>query len=153
MITFLHMDDLLSAKNPENATYCMKLDLDERFETKLPGGARQWVGLQISQTLSEHKLCLNQSKHLTPIFHCFQIVETRPLDNPMKDSRILKSQPAANYVARLEPYQLAHEQAIGSLMYLTTETGPDLAFEVSKLALFCKSLTSAPCNAVKPALG
>ena len=47
------------------------------------------------------------------------------------------------------PTNSSYREAVGSLLYLTTETRPDLAFAVSKAGRYMEKPTKIQCNAVK----
>lgn len=74
--------------------------------------AKQLFGLQISQARPERKLCLEKSEHVTTIRICFQMAGSRPLDAPMKDSRILGRELAENHVAGLENSNFLSEKLL-----------------------------------------
>ena len=71
--------------------------------------------------------------------------EAKPIKTPVNvNLKLLKASEECEFVD-----QSLYQSAVGSLLYLATRTGPDIAFAVSNVARFCSKPTKQQWMAVK----
>jgi hypothetical protein len=73
---------------------------------------------------------LVQTHYVEKVLSCFGFSECEPAPMPYDPSKLLKKN------RRISRDQLRYSQIIGSLMYLSSATRPNISFVVSKLSRF-----------------
>ncbi|SGY18595.1 BQ5605_C014g07409 [Microbotryum silenes-dioicae] len=126
----LYVDDLLmiSPSLPEIERTLQ--GLEQRYGVKRLGEAEYVLGIQIRRS-PDGSISLSQEQYLKDVLARFGMSDAHPVATPMQPD------------LRLE--------AIGSLMYASTGTRPDLAYTIGYLARFSHSPSAAAWGAVKHA--
>jgi hypothetical protein len=92
------------------------------------------VILNIKLIKGENGITLTQSHYVEKVLSHFGYKESKPSPTPYDPSLVLWKN------KRIGRDQLRYSQIIGSLMYLTSATKPDISFAVSKLSRFTTNL-------------
>ncbi len=143
----LCVDNLLFASSAQTKVDRVKGALHSKFGIKDLGEAEFILGIQV-QRHPTGQIFLSQQAYLKDVLARFNMTECRTKDTPM-DSGI-----------QLEPSKVEAEpelkrtylQAIGSLLYATLGTRPDLAFAVGYLGRFAGRPTDAHWAAIQHVL-
>ncbi|SGY77691.1 BQ5605_C005g03697 [Microbotryum silenes-dioicae] len=142
----LYVDDLLmiSPSLPEIERTLQ--GLEQRYGVKRLGEAEYVLGIQIRRS-PDGSISLSQEQYLKDVLARFGMSDAHPVATPMQsDLRLeVELQPTPF------PDRTRYLQAIGSLMYASTGTRPDLAYTVGYLARFSHSPSAAAWGAVKHA--
>ncbi|SGZ28076.1 BQ5605_C026g10272 [Microbotryum silenes-dioicae] len=142
----LYVDDLLmiSPSLPEIERTLQ--GLEQRYGVKRLGEAEYVLGIQIRRS-PDGSISLSQEQYLKDVLARFGMSDAHPVATPM--------QPDLRLEVELQPTpfpdRTRYLQAIGSLMYASTGTRPDLAYTVGYLARFSHSPSAAAWGAVKHA--
>jgi hypothetical protein len=108
------------------------------------------LGIKIIRDRQTRTISLSQSAYIKVILARFSLTDTKPSDTPMI--------PGATYSKKdcpTSPTEVAHMQrvpyreAIGSLMYASVATRPDITFAVSTLSQFLENPGETHWEAVK----
>ncbi|SCZ88409.1 BZ3501_MvSof-1269-A2-R1_Chr10-2g02534 [Microbotryum saponariae] len=120
--------------------------LERCYGVKRLGEAEYVLGIHIRRS-SDGSITLSQEQYLKDILARFGMSNAHPVATPMKSDLHLEIE--------INPAPFADRtrylQAIGSLMYASTGTRPDLAYAVGYLARFSQSPSEAAWGAVKHA--
>ncbi|SGY86542.1 BQ5605_C009g05826 [Microbotryum silenes-dioicae] len=120
--------------------------LEQRYGVKRLGEAEYVLGIQIRRS-PDGSISLSQEQYLKDVLARFGMSDAHPVATPM--------QPDLRLEVELQPTpfpdRTRYLQAIGSLMYASTGTRPDLAYTVGYLARFSHSPSAAAWGAVKHA--
>ncbi|SGY38197.1 BQ5605_C003g01977 [Microbotryum silenes-dioicae] len=120
--------------------------LKQRYGVKHLGEAEYVLGIQIWHS-ADGAISLSQEQYLKDILACFGMSNAHPVATPMQADLHLE--------VELQPTPFPdctrYLQAIGSLMYTSTGTRPNLAYTVGYLAWFSQSPSAAAWGAVKHA--
>ncbi|SGY38242.1 BQ5605_C003g01985 [Microbotryum silenes-dioicae] len=140
----LYVDDLLmiSPSLPEIERTLQ--GLEQRYGVKRLGEAEYVLGIQIWRS-ADAAISLSQEQYLKDVLARFGMSDAHPVATPMQaDLRLeVELQPTPF------PDRTRYLQAIGSLMYASTGTRPNLVYTVSYLARFSQSPSAAAWGAVK----
>nr|ABG66099.1 retrotransposon protein, putative, Ty1-copia subclass [Oryza sativa Japonica Group] len=132
VIPCLYVDDILIFGTNLRVINEVKSFLSQNFDMKDLGVAD--VILNIKLIRGENGITHLQSHYVEKILNRFGYIDSKPSPTPYDPSLLLRKN------KRIARNQLEYSQIIGSLMYLTSVTRPDISFAVSKLSLFTSNL-------------
>lgn len=132
LFILIYVDDLLIFYNREEAGKEIKQQLKNKFEMKELGYVCYFIGWKINQNLERNEISIDQSTYIEKILQRFKMSDCNPVNSPCDTSVKLVSTENENNILRNIPYQ----EAIGSLLYLSQGTRPDICFIVNKLSSF-----------------
>jgi hypothetical protein len=92
------------------------------------------VILSIKLIKGENEITLSQSHYVEKVLSHFGYKDNKPSPTPYDLSLVLRKN------KRIGRDQLRYSKIIGSLMYLTSATRPDISFAVRKLSRFTSNL-------------
>ena len=146
VIITLYVDDLLMASSNRRLLDWLKGEFNKRFSMKDCGEAKVCLGLEIVRSSSRGTLHLSQSRYVHKVLERFGMLDSSPVVTPM-ESQIspadLEGEPIDSTLYR---------SAVGSLMYLSVGTRPDISFAVGRLAQHVEHPTTRLWTAVKRVL-
>ena len=125
MYLVLYVDDgLIAAQSGEEADRLIQA-MKQHFDVKT-SEVQFYLGLQIERNHEQQAIKIHQQTYISAILKKFQMTECNPVSTPAEAGKVFSK----NSDVKAEvPYR----QIIGSLMYLTVSTRPDIAFIVGKL--------------------
>ncbi|CAL8092418.1 unnamed protein product [Prunus armeniaca] len=128
IIICLYVDDMLIIGSNIGMIKSTKKMLTKNFDMKDLGVANVILGIKISRT--SNGLVLSQSHYIEKILAKFSKYDTSPVRTPYD--------PNLNLVKNIGHgvSQLEYARIIGSLMYLTNCTRPDIAYSVNRLSRY-----------------
>ena len=125
-IIAIYVDDILAASNNQNNLDKLGKNLEEAFEIRNLGNLHYCLGIKFQK--ENNKMKLSQEKYIEDVLKKFDMSECKPVATPMETGLKLTK----TTIEELYPYQ----NLIGSLMYLSVATRPDIAHAVSYLSQF-----------------
>ncbi len=141
-ILLIWVDDNLITGNDQAEIDRMIGELKKAFDIKMLG--RLTFALVIQFEWSDEGVKMTQIAYLDKIAEKFGMLDAKLIGTPMqkgyKPQGVIGESKSGNY-----PYQ----EAIGSLIYLTTCTRPDIAFAVNTMARHSQAYTKDHWDAVK----
>ena len=95
------------------------------------------LGIEIIRDQANRKMYLSQRKHISDVLDHFQMADSRSVSTPLSKSSPLTKEdcpqsPEDSEYMKSVPYL----SAVGSLMYLSVGTRPDISFAVGALSRF-----------------
>jgi len=123
-----HVDDILAAAKNREAMTRMKKEIAERFETKDLGKVRHFCGFEITRDRPARTITVAQSRYIGIILERFGLENARPAPTPMTVNLPLDRLENATIDSHL------YQSMLGSLMYASIGTRPDISFAVNTLA-------------------
>lgn len=130
----LYVDNMLIMENNSNIIISTKKMLIKHFDMKDMRVADMILGIKISKTCDS--LSLSQLHYIEPILKKFRVYDDKPAKTPV-DLSLHLAKNIDDPVSQLE-----YSRVIGSLVYITNCTRPNIAYAVNKLSRF----TSNPNN-------
>lgn len=128
-IVTVYVDDFFIFSNDKKETNSLKTTLSSQFKIKDLGEVKQCLGMNVKFNKVEGTVTLSQENYIDTLLKRFQMTDCKTVETPMESKlNVNLSQNVNNQV----PYQ----QLIGSLMYLSVLTRPDITYSVSYLSQF-----------------
>lgn len=147
IIMCLYVDDgLIFAKTSAELDYVIEL-LKSNFGITY-GEVSTYVGLEISRNRQERTITLRQIAYTEKKLVQFGMEAAKPVVTPVDTNTVYRRNDPSDGPNSDFPYC----QLVGSLIWLSSQTRPDLAFAVSLLSRFMKSPTKAHITAAKRVL-
>lgn len=141
MYILIHVDDMLAATNDDEMLNKTIWEIGKKFEVKNLGGVKHFLGIDVEK--SEGKFFISQPQYIDLIAEEAGLTNAKKSEYPL-DPGYFKQ----------EESQLLHSndkyrKLIGMLLYLTTNTRPDIAAAVSILSKKVEKPTFADWNELK----
>ena len=144
IIIGIWVDDLLVLSNDNHLTKLLKAEIENEFQIRDLGEPRELLGLIIER--NDSSLKVNQCHYIAKLLEKFGMTDSKPTSTPMDLAVDLVPQPTEPKVTH--PYR----ELIGSLIWLSTCTRPDIAFATHRLASYCEHPTELHWKAAKRVL-
>lgn len=142
LLIALYVDDLLIYCSSMQSMKEVKAALSSSFEMKDLMEAHMILGFEIVRDRARRLLFLTQFAYTKTVLLLFKMDQSKVADTPIECATDLSvcDEPLKN---------ISYRQAIGSLMYLSVGTQPDILHAVSKFANFVEKQCSNHWTAVK----
>jgi hypothetical protein len=140
----VHVDDVLLV-GPAEGVQLSKLDISNSFDIKDLGSAKFFLGKDIVQT--EHGIWIGQSRFARDVVTNFNMLDSKPAISPMANGVVLSKTDGKP----LDP-DVPYAELVGSLLYLTVNTRPDMAYAVGVLSRFMSKPMDTHWTAAKRVL-
>ncbi|KAG6438793.1 hypothetical protein O3G_MSEX000229 [Manduca sexta] len=127
-IVTVYVDDFFIFSNDKTEVKRLKEVLASQFNIKDLGIVKQCLGMNVNFSEKECSVTLNQENYIDLLLERFQMTECKTIDTPM-DCKL-------NINKGTDINNLPYQQLIGSLMYLSVLTRPDITFCVNYLSQF-----------------
>lgn len=141
IILIIWVDDLIIAASNEHVLTNVKVMLTEQFKMKDLGKLKHFLGIDFEQT--EGQVVMSQKCYVNKILERFEMKDCRSRETPCEAK--LDYTENAEKMTNTKKYR----EAVGSLIYLSTCTRPDLSFVVSKLSQHFENPTEEHWSTVK----
>ena len=150
LIVPVYVDDLLIiGPRGSKAIKKLKQALGKRFSMTDLGPCHHYLGMAVTRDREKKTLSLSQSAYIQKILIRFGMEDCKSVSTPMEVGSNLEAH--EDYKATVQ--QVKEYQAIvGSLIYLWTQTRPDISFAVQKLARYNLNPSEAAMAAAKRVL-
>lgn len=145
LVIAIYVDDFLIFYKNSKELEKLKKFLNTEFMMKDLGEARSCLGIKITQ--GTNFIELDQTTYIKEIIHRFGMDGCKPVGTPRDTNQKLSVNDVneTNSVVGQVPYQ----EAIGSLLFLTQATRPDIAFAVNDVSRFNLNHSNVHWQAVK----
>lgn len=137
----LYVDDFLIASNNEELLHEIKNNLMLKFKMRDLGEALYFLGIKI--TRSTHGLFLSQENYVKKIVQKFKMDTSSAVQTPLEPSPNLDL--SGSIIVKEKPYR----ELIGSLMYATMFTRPDICVAVNLFSQFQTNATEIQWKGLK----
>lgn len=145
VIIVLYVDDFYVFHNNSNKKHELFLKLQKNFKIKDLGEATQSLGMKITRDRENNTLHLDQRDYVLSLLNKFGMSEAKGVNTPM-DAKVTIGRGSGEHV------NVTYQNAIGSLMYLSLCTRPDIAHVTNVLSQYNSEHTTEHWNHVKRAL-
>ena len=141
----IYVDDILLAGRSEKRLAKVKSDLSEKFDVKDLGELNHFLGVKIVQNHSAGTIWIGQPTYTEEVLKKFGMENCKPVATPAEaGQKLTKGTEDSEYVDKVH-----YQSVVGSLLYLSTRTRPDITFAVNRVARFCSNPTTQHMTAVK----
>ena len=142
-IIAVYVDDIIIACKSLDLLRKIKSSLSSRYKMKDLGSLHYFLGVNVIQ--DNDNIFVNQSAYALSILKKFGLENCKPVSTPVDVSNLLEKASDDSDLFDCETYQ----SAVGSLLYLSTKTRPDITFAVCNVAKYCSKPTNKHWSAVK----
>ena len=142
-VVAVYVDDLIIASKSIDEIETIKKSMNNRYKMKDLGALKYFLGINIMQ--DENNVFINQSSYIESLLGKFNFSNANPVKSPVECSIKLVKANESSDLCDVTLYQ----SAVGSLLYLSTKTRPDITFAVSNVARYCQKPTQQHWSAVK----
>lgn len=151
----LFVDDLLAVHSPRAAVEWnrVKAQLQSTYRMKDLGDAEWVLGMKVTRDRDRRRLELSQARYVDKMLTEFQMTECKPASTPEQHGKQLsKKDEAIDDSERATMAGRPHLELVGSLLYKSISTGPDIAHATSLLARYMAKPGEACWTAAKRCL-
>ena len=141
----VYVDDIILAAQSNEKLAEMKKELSLRFDIKDMGRLHHFLGMKIVQDDTTGRAWIGQPAYTEALLKKFGTDEASTIATPVDSSIKLVKASEEDVLFDKHKYQ----SAVGSLLYLSVATRPDITYAVSNVAKFSASPTTQHWTAVK----
>lgn len=126
-----------------SSTECMakfKADLSDHFEMSDLGELAWILGIQVQRDRPSKTISLSQMAYIDSLVKRFNLIDTPPLLTPIDPNMLLSKDQSPSTPHEFDDMQnVPYHEAVGSLMYATIGTRPDITFAVATLSQYLQN--------------
>lgn len=146
----VHVDDLTVITSGIELMDEVKTNLRKDFEITDEGPIHWILGFAVERNREARTLSLSQVSYIDSIIRCFNLEDAKPVTTPMEPAVHLSATQSPQTAAEAaEMRDVPYREAVGSLMYASLGTRPDITYAVSILSRFSENPGRAHWDAVK----
>eukprot|EP00961_Rhodomonas_salina_P291375 3931950-Rhodomonas_salina.1 len=128
----IYVDDGISAINNEALYKEFLADLSKDFELSDQGKLDWYLGVSVKQDVANKRTVLSQGQCVKDILERFRMTGATPVATPMEANTHLTREDCPPPGKVDKQFRLEYQRIVGSLMYLSCFTRPDLAHAVNQ---------------------
>jgi len=150
LVLTVYVDDCTMTGSSPKLIAVYKGKLHEWYALTDLGPVSWLLGIQVTHDREMWAISLSQEAYIKTIIARFVLANAKPYSTPMVPSTSYSkdnSPASVNDAARM--HKVPYREAIGSLMYTSVATRPDITFVVSTLLQFLENLGKAHWQVVK----
>ena len=140
----VYVDDIILAGEGLPVMKKVKTSISGKFNVTDMGELHHFLGVKVTQKPGG-EIWIGQATYARELLVRLQMSEAKPVDTPIDSGAKLVKATEGEQCADKTQYQ----SAVGSLLYLSTRTRPDLAYAVGVVAKFSSNPTILHWSAVK----
>ncbi|UYV67617.1 hypothetical protein LAZ67_5001384 [Cordylochernes scorpioides] len=148
VILALYVDDGIILSKDKEAIAIIMDELEHAFDIT-SGSVNFFVGLQIKQSEDRTSIFIHQSSYIDKILSKFNMADCIPASVPMDPSVILTKQDCPTPEQKEKMPKFPFREAVGSLMFASCVSRPDITYAVSQVSKFLEYPGPAHCTTVK----
>jgi hypothetical protein len=141
----VYVDDILLVGKDLALILSFKAKIKEAFEARDLGTASTYLGINIMKDRGSGTITILQQRMADDIISRYDLTDVKPVTVPMSSSIKLTKQEGAP----LDKLRFPYSQLVGSLMYLSVCTRPDLSYSVGALARYMSDPTTVHGQAAR----
>jgi hypothetical protein len=150
MALAVHVDDCSAVASSIELENEIKGELKKVFEISDLGEINWILGIAVKRDRAARTIALSQKSYITTIISRYGFENVKPVAMPMDPSMNLSTSQSPKTAQEFaEMKNKPYREAVGSLMYASLGTRPDITYAVSILSKFAASPGLAHWNAVK----
>ena len=128
----VYVDDILLAGRSNERLTAVKLAHSEKFQVKDLGELQYFLGVKVIQDHKNGSVWIGQESHTQNILRKFGMEGARTVRTPVDTStKLVKGGDEDTYMD-----QPLYQSAVGSFLYMSAVTRPDITYAVSNVAKF-----------------
>lgn len=150
IVVVVHVDDCTIAASSMDHITKLKDKIRTHVEITDLGELHWLLGIEVTRNRDNHTLSLSQKTYLDSIIRRFNFEELKPVSNPMEPSTKLHSgQSPTTGAEHAAMHHIPYREAVGSLMYASLGTRPDISYAVTTVSRFSSNPGHSHWDAVR----
>jgi Reverse transcriptase (RNA-dependent DNA polymerase) len=150
LILAVHVDDCAMTGSSAKLISLYKQKLNKQYMLTDLGPIHWLLGIKISRDRTEHTILLSQTTYIESIIKRFNLTDAKSVNTLMIPGAAYSKQDSPSDPAEaMQMKSVPYREAIGSLMYASVATCPDITFAVSTLSQFLDNPGPAHWDVVK----
>lgn len=140
MILAIYVDDILLFTNDQEKEKLIVEELSKRFKMKYMGKAASILGIRIMFEDLSGQISIDQTQYIKSILKRFNMTECNSVITPLELGQgISKEMEPKTEEEKEIMNKIPYREAIGSLLFLTLTTRPDISYAVNLLSRYCEN--------------
>lgn len=151
LIVAVYVDDLLILSNKQTEIKELKEHLPQRkLYMKDLGKAQRFLGMNKINNSEEGEIKIHQKEYIEKALTRFQMENCNPVATPADPNTKLTKEMGPKDKADIEEMKnTPYLEAVGTLLYISQISRPNIAYAVNNVSCFCNNPGKAHWNAVK----
>jgi len=150
IIVLVHVDDCTIAATSITLIADFKARISEHVDITNFGELHWLLGIEIKRDQERRTIHLSQRSYIDSILRRYGLQDLKPVSIPMNTSiRLTTAQSPSTTAKFAQMRDVPYHEAVGSFMYTTLGTRPDIAFAVQTVSRFSTKPGSTHWEAVK----
>jgi hypothetical protein len=145
VIIAVYVDDLLIASSNPNERKQIQQQLMEKYKMKDLGELKWILGMRVTRDPKTRDIKLDQEQYINTILKRFNMDTCKPTSTPAQPGLKLEKEGVGDPSAAAAPYM----SAVGSLLYASTGTRPDITYAVGAVSRYMANPKQSHWTAVK----
>ena len=138
------VDDCVITGPCVEAIVTFKTELSAKYEMKDLGLIERFLGISVRR--DEDSITMTQEAYVTDMLHRYQMFDCKPAPTPAEEGHVLSMSDAVSIVEAAEASKYPIREAVGSLLFLSQMTRPDISNRVREV---CRMVGKASDSVVK----
>jgi hypothetical protein len=140
VIILVHVDDCAITGSSQELVNEFKTKIGAKYKLTDFGPISWFLGIKVIRDREARTISLSQTSYINSILTRFNFDDLRPLSTPMDPTLTLsKTQSPTSIRDIIEMKKIPYREAIGSLMWASMGTRPDITFAVALLSQFSEN--------------
>jgi Reverse transcriptase (RNA-dependent DNA polymerase) len=153
LILAVHVDNCIITSSSSKLMQWYKVQLNAHYALTDLGPISWLLGIQVTRDRTAHTISLSQSEYIKSIVTRYGLADAKAQSSPMIPNILYsKDDCPADETEAAHMQKIPYREAIGSLMYATVATRPDIAFAISTLSQFLENPGELHWDVVKRVL-
>ena len=140
----VYVDDIIQAGKNEKEIQEVKKSISEKFDAVDMGPLHYFLGVKVKQN-EKGDVWIGQPSYIQTLLRKFRMEDCNPAETPADANQKLKKAEENEEMSNKEMYQ----SAVGSILYISTRTRPDISYAIGSCARFSANPTKGHWTAVK----
>jgi hypothetical protein len=146
----IHVDDCTMATKSISHVDELKAMIRKHVEITDLGQLHWLLGIEVTRNRDAHTISLSQRSYVDSIIRRFNFEDLKPVSNPMEPStRLHSGQSPSTGTEFVAMHHIPYHEAVGSLMYASLGTRPDISYAVTTVSCFSSNPGPAHWDAVR----
>ncbi|UYV83660.1 hypothetical protein LAZ67_23001938 [Cordylochernes scorpioides] len=134
LLVAIYVDDMIVAAEEESPLICFKESMKKLFKINYLGALNYCLGIRVQRGV-DGSIYLDQERYIEELLEKYEMKESKPISTPMDPNyKVTKISPIDGENEPVDKVQ--YQSLIGSLIYLSVSTRPDIAYTISTLGQF-----------------
>ena len=140
LVIILYVDDLLPMGSDPAQIKFIKEKLQEEYQMRDLGPVQNFLGMRITRDRDARTIAVDQESYIEEALGTFQMLDASPARTPLAAGTVLvKADPKLPIDFAL---RTKYQSLIGTLLYITLGTRPDISYAVTRLSQYSAHPTS-----------